>query len=515
MKDVLNGINPREYQKKIFETAKNANTLVVLPTGLGKTLIALMLAVERKKKFPLSKILVLAPTRPLVEQHLKSFKRQLGELFAEMVLFTGSVNANKRRKMFQTAEIIFSTPQCIANDVRRGLYSLEEVSLLVVDECHRCLKNYDYTKVVEFYKKQARFEIRRILGLTASPGSSAENVREICEHMDIDEIEVRTRESEDVKKYLQKREFEKVEVPFPSEFQEIKVLLKRIFDSRVEELKKRELLFGPANKITLLKLQNRLAGLAFGGNGNAMRGMMLTAQAIKISHALELLETQTLFGLNEYLQGLVRQANEKKSKGVQQLVKLQEFNAARISLQRLLARKIEHPKIEELAVLVESSLKENEKMKAIIFTQFRDTAGVIKSRLNKIKGVNAETFFGQAKKGNTGLSQKEQKAIIEKLNSGEINVLVATSIGEEGLDIAEVSAVVFYEPIPSAIRKIQRAGRTARLKPGKLIILVTKDTRDVAYHYASTAREKKMYKLLDKVKEELREKGKNPTLEDF
>ena len=507
-------LKPREYQKKIFEVAKENNTLVVLPTGLGKTLIALMLAVDRKIKFPLSKILILAPTRPLVEQHLKSFEENLPELWAEMVLFTGSVNAKERVKMFQTAEIVFSTPQCIANDVRKCLYNLSDVSLLVIDECHRCLKNYDYTKVVDFYKRQSFDGWRRILGLTASPGSEEKNVREICKHLDIEKIEVRTRDSEDVKDYLQEREFEKVVVPFPSEFLEIKVLLEKIYNNLVGTLKAKHLLFGPSRKVGLLKLQSRLSMRAGKRDGSAMYGMMLTAQAIKISHAIELLETQSLSGLYDYMKGLMAQASEKKSKGVQRLVKLAEFNAAFVLLTQLIGGKVEHPKIEECATIVEDSINSDKNFKVIIFTQFRDTAVVLAERLNKIDGINAVTFVGQAKKKNTGLTQKEQKKIIVKMNSGEINVLVATSIGEEGLDIAEVSAVIFYEPIPSAIRKIQRAGRTARLAPGKFIILMTKDTRDMINHYASSAREKKMYKILDDVKSGLDGK-KELTLGDF
>jgi len=186
-----------------------------------------------------------------------------------------------------------------------------------------------------------------------------------------------------------------------------------------------------------------------------------------------------------------------------------------ISLSGLLAQGIEHPKIEELAVIVEDIFKEKREGKVIVFAQFRETGERIVERLNKIKDIRAVSFVGQAKKGNTGLSQKEQKAIISKLNTGEINVLVATSIGEEGLDIAEVSTVIFYEPIPSAIRKIQRAGRTARLKPGRLVILITKDTRDVAYHYASRAREKKMYKTIEDVRDELANGKKDKTLEEF
>ena len=506
---------PRDYQKSILETAKKNNTLVVLPTGLGKTLIALLLAVEKIKQRPGSKILFLAPTRPLVEQHLESFKSQLPELFADLQLFTGSVSAPQRKKIWQTAEIIFSTPQCIANDLNNYLYNLQDVSLLIIDEAHRCLKNYDYTKVVEFYKQQSHFP--HILGLTASPGSDSQNVKEICKNLAIEEIESRTRDSPDVKPYLKEREFQKIEVPFPAEFVEIRILLKRIFDSCINKLREKSLLFGPANKITLLKLQASLAMQASSQNYNAFQGMSLCAQAIKISHALELLETQTLSGLEEYLKKMIKDAEQKKSKAVQTLVKTPEFNASLISISLLKAKKIEHPKIDELSALVESEFKENPKAKIIIFSQFRETASTISERLSSLSYVKSSIFVGQAKKSNSrgtsGLNQKEQKSIIDKFRTGELNVLCATSIGEEGLDIPEVSAVIFYEPIPSAIRKIQRAGRTARLSPGKLFILMTKDTRDIAHHYASSAREKKMHKNIDDAKREL--KNKTPKLSDF
>jgi len=504
-------LNPRDYQKAIFETAKENNTLVVLPTGLGKTLIAVLLSIERLKKHPGSKILFLAPTKPLVDQHLQTYQSLLPELFADLQLFTGEINAKKRQEIWQTAEIIFSTPQCIANDLENRLYDLREVSLLVMDEAHRCLKNYDYTKVVQCYKNQS--DNIRIIGLTASPGSDQDLVKQICKHLDISEIEIRTRESSDVKQYLQEREFEKVDVDFPKEFIEIRVLLKRIWDEKVDKLRSRSLLFGPANKITLLKLQTRLAAQVSPRNFNAMHGMSLTAQAIKISHAIELLETQTLSGLRDYMNSLIKQAEEKKSKGVQTLVNGPDFNAAMLSLTELLKKEVEHPKIEEISNIVKAQFEENKNSKIIIFTQFRETASRIVEKLKNIPEVKASVFIGQAKKLNMGLSQKEQKAVIEKFKSNELNILCATSIGEEGLDIPEVSAVIFYEPIPSAIRKIQRAGRTARLSPGKLKILVTKDTRDEINHYASNAREKKMYKTIDLVKKEIQNRPK--TLNDF
>ncbi|MEK6811013.1 MAG: DEAD/DEAH box helicase [Nanoarchaeota archaeon] len=404
---------------------------------------------------------------------------------------------------------------CIANDVRKGLYNLEDVSLLVIDEAHRCLKNYDYTYVANAYKEQSINQ--RILGLTASPGSDKEKVTQICQNLDIEKLEIRTRDSIDVKPYLQERTFEKHEVPFPQEFIEPRVLLKRIYDSKIEQLRNRNLLFEPANKITLLKLQNRLASQVTPGNFNVMVGMSLCAQAIKISHALELLETQTLSGLNAYLQGLQKQADEKKSRGVQTIVNSMDFKAVITSLRKLAEKNIEHPKIETLKKLIEKEFSQNNNSKIMVFAQFRETASVIAKSLNTLNGINAKTFIGQAKKQqsgvSTGLSQKEQKSVIEQFKSGEVNIIVSTSIGEEGLDIPEVNAVYFYEPIPSEIRRIQRAGRTARLMKGKLAILITKDTRDEAHHYASIAREKKMHRTIDIVNKELSDK--NQALDKF
>ena len=514
----LINLKPREYQKAIFETAKDNNTLVVLPTGIGKTLIALLLSIHRLKQYPTQKILMLAPTKPLVEQHFQSFKKELPELFADLQIFTGAVPAKKRQEIWQTAEVIFSTPQCVANDLKNYLYDLKDVSLLIIDEAHRCLKNYDYTKVASFYKQQARTP--RTLGLTASPGSEIEKVKQICKNLNIEEVEVRTRYSKDVKPYLQELEFKKVEVPFPKEFIEIKTLLKKIYLDKIEKLKNRHLIFGPINKITLIQLQNKLAAQLTSGNRNfnVMIGMSLCAQAVKIAHAIELLETQTLSGLKLYLQGLVKQAEQKKSKGVQTIVKSLDFKAALLSLNNLLSQKVEHPKIGELKVIIEEEFQnsENKKPKIIIFAQFRETITKICKELNKIKDVKAKVFVGQMKKGETGLSQKEQKQIIEEFREGKINILCATSIGEEGLDIPEVGMVIFYEPIPSAIRSIQRAGRTARLSPGKLLILITKDTRDVTFHYAARYKEKRMHKAIEQVKEDMKKNNKTiKTLDDF
>lgn len=516
---VLKNLKPRKYQQEIYETCKDKNCLVVLPTGIGKTLIALMLAIHRQKKFPGQKVLFLAPTRPLAEQHLAYFKKNLPELFAQMDLFTGKVDSEKRKKIWQTSDIIFSTPQCIANDLKNQLYDLNEVSLLIEDECHRCLKNYAYTFIAKTYKQQAKNPL--ILGLTASPGTNQETIKQIAKNLGIETIELRTRDSEDVKEYLQELEFEIIKLDFPDEFREITKKIRNLYIKKIEELKNRKLLFKPATKTNILELQrNIMISITRGNkNFNMLLGASTCAQAIKLSHLIELLETQTLYSSLNYIQSLFEQAKQGKSKAVQHIVKNPEFNQVYIKVTELLARKIEHPKLLELKSIVENQIGENPKAKIIVFSQYRDTVTRICKELNQINNINARVFVGQAKKSSekgeaTGLSQKEQKQIIEEFKQGTINIIAATSIGEEGLDIPEVNSVIFYEPIPSAIRKIQRAGRTARLMKGKLIILLTKDTLDEIFYYASRSKEKRMYSAISSIKKDLDEGKLNTKSEE-
>jgi Fanconi anemia group M protein len=499
---VLKAIKPRKYQQEIYETCKDKNCLVVLPTGIGKTLIALMLAINRQKAVPASKVLFLAPTRPLAQQHFAYFKKHLPELFAELTLFTGKIDAEKRKELWQNSDIIFSTPQCVDNDLKNSLYDLADVSLLIEDECHRCLKNYSYTYVAQQYKEQSKNP--RILGLTASPGTDKKTIEQIAVNLGIEAIELRTRESEDVKEYLQELKFNLIKIELPEEFRKISTIIRKLYEKKVQELKNRKLLFKPANKITLLEVQGNIMKSIHSGhkNFNYFAGATACAQAIKLAHLIELLETQTLSTSFNYIKSLFDQSSG-KSKAAKQITKNKEFNQAYVMLNELVAKKIEHPKLLELKSLVEETIKNEPKMKSIVFAQYRDTTSKICKELNEIPGINARVFVGQLKKGETGLSQKEQQQVIAEFSEGKVNILCATSIGEEGLDIPEVSSVIFYEPIPSAIRQIQRRGRTARLMPGKLVILITRGTLDEIFYYASRAKEQRMYRAIENIKQDL------------
>ncbi len=504
---MIKDFKPRLYQETILATAVNANTLVVLPTGMGKTAISMLLAAQRLRQYPLSKILILAPTRPLVEQHLETFKKHFDVPENQMVVFTGFVSPDKRQELWKDAKVIFSTPQGLENDVINKKIALEEVSLLVFDEAHRASGDYSYVFIAKQYDKLAKFP--RILALTASPGSDVEKIKEIMTNLCIESVEVRTDKDPDVAPYVKKIDIKWAEVELPPVFKQIQKFLKDFIGQKMQKLKEWGILrrenLQYVSKKDLLLLQGQLRGRAASGEKDFVlwNGISVLAEIIKIHHALELLESQGVIALHKYLTKLQNESFTTKTKAVKNIVRDLNFRAVFIKTQRLYEEGFQHPKLIELQRMIEQEVGSNKDIKIIVFNQFRDNALNIMEELNKLNGVSARLFVGQLKKGDTGMSQKEQKEGLSNFRESKFNVLVATSIGEEGLDIPKVDLVIFYEPIPSAIRHIQRRGRTGRQEKGRVVVLVTKDTRDEGYRWSAFHKEKRMYKNLANLKNKL------------
>ena len=227
--------------------------------------------------------------------------------------------------------------------------------------------------------------------------------------------------------------------------------------------------------------------------------LSVLAEVLKLQHGLELLETQGITALLKYFERLQEQSISTKTKAVKNVVADPQFRSAWLLARRLQEQGIEHPKLERLAEIVRAEMHAG--MKLIVFSQYRDSAVVLERMLNSINGVQARLFVGQLKKMDTGLSQKEQIARLQEFREGAFNVLVATAVGEEGLDIPSVDLVIFYEPIPSAIRTIQRRGRTGRLEKGRVIILSAAKTRDEGYRWSAHHKEKKMHLHLQKLRQ--------------
>ncbi len=514
---MLKDFKPRLYQETILNTAVRKNTLVVLPTGMGKTALAFMLTVQRLKQYPDSKILLLSPTKPLCEQHVQSFIKHLDINEEKIVLFTGNVKPEKREELWKQAQIIISTPQGLENDVINKKINLEEISLLVVDEAHHATGDYSYVWLAKQYNRHARFS--RILALTASPGSDLEKIKEICKNLFIEEVEVRTEKDPDVEPYIQEVKHEWVKVELPEEFKKIKKYLEDCFKSKLKLVKEFGCCYSTSlNKIDLIKLQGQLQGKISSGERDfeIMKSVSLVAESLKVQHALELLETQGVSSLNKYLTKLKKESITTKTKAVKNLVMDINFRSSVVLVDDLMERGIQHPKLIKLKEIVEKETENKKEVKIIIFNQFRDSASEIVKELEQISGISPKLFVGQTKKGDTGLTQKKQKEILEQFREGEFNTLVATSVGEEGLDIPAVDLVIFYEPVPSAIRTIQRKGRTGRLEKGRVLMLMTKETRDEGYKWSAFHKEKRMYRDLEKLKKSFSLKEiENTTLDKF
>jgi len=472
---------------------------------MGKTGIALLLAAHRLTNYPKSKVVVLAPTKPLVEQHLKTFKKHF-EFDDKIILFSGFVKPEKRVLLWEDAKIVVSTPQGLENDILSNKLSLENVSLLIVDEAHRAVKDYSYVFIAKQYHSKAKHP--RILGLTASPGSELSKIEDVCQNLFIEDVEIRTENDPDVKLYIQDVDIKWLEVDFPEEFKEIKNSLIASLKTKITTLRTLGYLqgdFSSHTRTSLLSLQAELRGRISSGEKDfeILKSISLLAEVMKIQHALELLESQGLEPLRKYFEKLENQSKTTSVKAVKNLLEDKDFKVARTKLEKLTKEGLDHPKLDLLKKILSEEIQKNKNIKIIIFTQYRASSSRIKDVLDELS-ISSKVFIGQTTKEDKGLSQKEQKEIIDLFSKGEFNCSISTSVGEEGLDIPQVDLVIFYEPVPSAIRSIQRRGRTGRLDKGKVFVLVTKKTRDEGYRWSAFHKERRMSVNLKKLKEDFK-----------
>ena len=506
----------RQYQKKIAGVASSTNTLVVLPTGLGKTIIAIMVAADVLEKNPGSKAMILAPTRPLVLQHLRAFREGLKLPEGTMAALTGTVDPGDREVIWMKSRVIFATPQTVYNDVRHGRISLRDVALAVFDEAHRSVKDYTYTKLATAYRESAAHPL--IMGLTASPGASKEKINEIKRNLFIEAVEARSEESEDVKDYVERTNMEIIKVRVPDEYYDTRLRLRELYNDRVKKLLNGGFLrSNRVSKKALLEARIAISARlksaqASGGQRGYIFGAIINqAQAVAILHALEMVETQGAPPLLRYLQKMRDKSD--KGKAISSLVRdpkwlKMEEEAARIA-------SIPHPKVSVMLDVVKHQLLKKPDSRVIVFTQYRDTIEDIVKALER-EGLSAKRFVGQSdREGSRGMDQQLQTQTLDSFRKGEFKVLVSSSIGEEGLHVPDVDLVVFYEAVPSEIRYIQRRGRTGRTTEGRVVILLAEGTVDEPYYYTTLLKETRMRQLVQETNRAQRKRVRNPTLMDF
>lgn len=488
----------RDYQVSIATACLDANTLVVLPTGLGKTVIAALVVAERLLVRP-GRVLVLAPTRPLVLQHVD----RLGSFLRgppPIVAVTGQRRSKERRAAEQAARVLVATPQVVANDLAKGQFDLAAFSLVVFDEAHRAVGDYQYVDVGKALSALRPGKRPRVVGLTASPGHEEERILEVRRNLLIEEVESRTSEDSDVAHHTQRLSIEWHRVPFPEVLVEPRDRLQKLQDERVQKLRRLGFLRHKKNNQVTKRDVIEVAGL-LGARMKKKRapylfaGFLHQGVALHAAICLELLECEGVQALRGYIARVESDEPRRKDKAF-----LGDRHTKAV-LRFLKAHPTEeHPKFEELGRVLEQAVARKPDAKAIVFAQYRDTVTTIVAQL-KARSLEARRFVGQAARGaEKGMSQDEQRATIAAFERGDFQVLVASSVGEEGIDIPSVDLVVFFEALPSEIRSIQRRGRAGRTAAGRVAVLIAQGTRDEKMAYAGLAREKKMRRLVQRMR---------------
>jgi ERCC4-related helicase len=517
-----NAISYRLYQKNIIEKCSHKNSLVVLPTGLGKTIIGILLLVKVLEKYPQGKVIILAPTRPLVSQHAQSCKKMLNLNEEKITFFTGKISPDKRMLLFRDSQIIISTPQVIKNDLERGRYNLTPVCLLIFDEAHRTRGNYAYRFISEEYVASCFDPL--ILSLTASPGKNYEIIQELCDNLYIENVIFKTYEDKDVSKYVHEIDIFLEFVDLPIKVLELSAIWYNLFEKFLTYFIARELLppnkpyyskldfLGLSRDLTLsIRYENvykddlsedeyldslyftdpKIIDIVKEKDLNIESIFSYCSSCISLLHGKELLETQNYSLFKSFVEKLEQKAAY-KILSAKRIINSDHYKFVKAFFTLNPPEELYHPKINALLSIVDEEINSNHNQKIIIFTQYREMAEFLKINLKNHyqDRLVIEKFIGQSSKINDqGFSQDKQIEILRQFREDKINILIATSVAEEGLDIPNVDAIIFYEPVPSEIRLIQRRGRTGRHASGRCYVLITRGTVDVPYQKVAKNKE--------------------------
>eukprot|EP00158_Paraphelidium_tribonemae_P008047 Partr_v1_DN28447_c1_g1_i4_m41771 putative Fanconi anemia, complementation group M len=481
----------RDYQYNIVKAALFHNTLVSLPTGLGKTFIAAVVMFNYWRWFERGKIVFMAPTKPLVAQQKDACFNITGISQMDTAELTGAQNPASRRDVWREKRMFFITPQVLQKDIESGVCRPEDFVCLVFDEAHRASGNYAYCEVIRLVQRSN--SAFRVLALSATPASDVGTLQNVITNLNIAHIEVRTEESLDLVQYIFFRQKDLFVMKPSSIITESDAKLCEAMNVYLSRLNKNRACFetNAANlsKFGLLTMRN--VWRAKNASRTSSTGFIESDFAVLMSlaHARDLLIRHGVTPFLRHMQGIVYPGGEDAPagtpKGVQGHLKKNSILMSLVTSLELKSQQpgfVGHPKLDKVESVVLkhfTDLQEREKVltpdtRVMIFSEFRESVTDIASVLQKHEPLlRTMTFVGQSSaKNKKGFSQKEQLEVIKKFKEGGYNILVATCIGEEGLDIGEVDLIICYDIQGSPIRMLQRAGRTGRKRNGRIVNLV-------------------------------------------
>ncbi|KAJ5894977.1 hypothetical protein N7495_006668 [Penicillium taxi] len=503
----------RDYQFNITQTGLFHNLLVALPTGLGKTFIAAAVMLNWFRWTKDAQIIFVAPTKPLVSQQVSACLEIAGIPRSETTMLTGGAAPGLRALEWQSKRVFFMTPQTLINDLKTGIADPKRIILVVVDEAHRATGGYAYVEVVSFLR---RFNNSfRVLALTATPGSTVESVQAVVDGLNISRVEIRTEHSIDIREYVHSRNIEIETFENSEEMTFCLDLMSTALQPLVDQLRTMNAYWGKdplmLTAFGLTKARQQWMGSDAGRSaGFGLKGMVNAIFTVlaSLAHSIDLLKYHGITPFYRHLMHFKSNMESQKGGGgkyQKQVVQNESFKKLCNHLGPWTKNPefIGHPKLEYLKSVIlnhfmdagegqDNADNAQSSTRVMIFVHFRDSAEEVVRVLKRYGPmIRPHIFVGQSSaKGSEGMNQKTQLQIIKEFKTGTYNTIVATSIGEEGLDIGEVDRIVCYDSSASPIRMLQRMGRTGRKRAGNITLLLMKGKEEESYAKAKDNYEK-------------------------
>jgi ATP-dependent DNA helicase MPH1 len=509
----------RDYQFNIVRMGLYHNSLVALPTGLGKTFIAATIMLNYFRWTKDAQIVFMAPTKPLVSQQVDACFGIVGIPRSATTMLTGEIPPAVRAEEWQQKRVFFMTPQTLDNDLRTGIADPKRIVLLVVDEAHRAKGEYAYVKVVTFMRRFTKSF--RVLALTATPGSTVEAVQEVIDGLEISHVEIRSEHSMDIQPYTHSRKIETIVLDPSDEMIMIQDLFAKTLQPILNKLTSQNAYWrnDPMSLTTFGLLQAKKQWFASDAGRKAsfpLKGMMNGLFVIlgSVAHGIKVLNFHGISPFYEIMKTFRDGVEEKGGKANKYMKEINNSPHFKKMMNQILTwinkdDFVGHPKLTFLCDTIlnhfldagEGRLPENaapSSTRVIVFSEYRDSAEDIVRVLNRHQPmIRASVFVGQAdSKRSEGMNQAKQLETIRKFKTGTFNVIVATSIGEEGLDIGSVDLIVCYDASGSPIRMLQRMGRTGRKRAGNIVLLLMRGKEENDFEKAKDNYEK-MQKIIE------------------
>jgi Fanconi anemia group M protein len=522
---------PWDYQASAARASIGRNTLLVLPTGLGKTIVALLHVQSILGSVQEGLCIMMAPTKALLVQHLELFKAHLGLGDAGLAIVDGETTPDNRRDFYKglggRRVVLFMTPQTVLHDLEKGRIPREWVVDIVVDEAHHATRGDPYALVYAYLREHGVSP--RVLAMTASPGETEQRIVDVCQNLGINPADsiIKTRDDLDVAPHVYKLDVKRYAVDLTPEYEQVRAALVAVLREPCTWLESAGIAVGiegiSGDSLRLPSMQSLQAlfekhapGMPARGaldddedpavdpdpepapdvdpDEVAMQGPVVPASrwevvsrlalAMKARHCVELVETQGFPALVAYHEKQVAKLESEPSKATVALLQHPQYRSALLAVGKLVSDgspAARHPKLEALASVMEAFVREHPTSRCIVFTKYRASIPMLVAHLSGVKGVEARRFVGQgdASPKDKGMDRETQQAVLREFKeTRSFNVLVATKAAEEGLDVADCDMVAFYEATASVIQFIQRQGRAGRRRDGTIAIMLANGTAD-------------------------------------